>query len=647
MGEKLGYRPALDGVRAVSIALVLVFHLGAPWLEGGYLGVSVFFTLSGFLITSLLLHEREHSLRIDVKAFYVRRLRRLMPASLLCLFGIALLAWLEVITPRADLRGGVLASLFQVANWEHLVGHRSYADLFVAPSPIDHFWSLAIEEQFYWLWPLAIAGLTALAARRLAPQRTIARVLVGAYALLGVGAFVTARVAGGDAAYFASWARFAEILAGAALAAVLARREVPQRAAHLALPCLLGIVVLAALTPAGRGWAYEGGLPLFALLSVGLILGVQADGPIARLLSREPIPWIGRISYGLYLFHWPVFTIMGDAGVVVKLSTTFAITIVSFYAVERPIRTGRVLQLPTLYLQAAAFSLIAVAGVAAAVVPAPHRAAVSAAPVVMGAGATSPLVADPGSPPTTTMSSAPISATLDEHGKVARPPSTTTTMPPSPRVVAMFGDSIADWLLRDSAFTFTRTDMTLIDAAVEGCDGAIDIPEARGRLGQILPLPDDCKEWIDAYPAVVQNDALPVDVAVLMVGNAPIVDRHVQATRIGPCDSLDWYVTDLAQRVMYLRQHVDEVVFVLPSWGGKKASFLSTDDHLIRSGCIRSAMRELAGRLGVDTIDMAEELCPAGPEGECTDLRERDGTHIDPDDAPTVLDWLLDHIPAR
>ncbi len=182
MGEKLGYRPALDGVRAVSIALVLVFHLGAPWLAGGYLGVSVFFTLSGFLITSLLLHEREHTNRIDVKAFYVRRLRRLLPASLLCLFGIALLAWIEVIEPRADLRGSVLASLFQVANWEHLLGHRSYADLFVSPSPVDHFWSLAIEEQFYWLWPLAIAGLTALAARRLAPQRAIARVLVGAYA---------------------------------------------------------------------------------------------------------------------------------------------------------------------------------------------------------------------------------------------------------------------------------------------------------------------------------------------------------------------------------------------------------------------------------------------------------------------------------
>jgi hypothetical protein len=368
---------------------------------------------------------------------------------------------------------------------------------------------------------------------------------------------------------------------------------------------------------------------------------VLADGPVTRILSKEPIPWIGRISYGLYLFHWPVFTVLGDAGVVEKLSLTFVLTVASYYVIERPIRTGRVLRVPTLYLQTAAFSLVAVAGIAAAVVPSPHRAPVSAEPVVMGQAAAAAIATDPASPPTTTVSSAPISATVGEKAA----PTTTTTTPPAPRTIAVFGDSIADWLLRDSAFTFSRTDMTLIDAAVEGCDAAIDIPEARGRIGQILPLPADCKEWIDAYPAVVENDALPVDVAVLMVGNAPIVDRFVHGRWIGPCDDLSWYITDLAQRVTYLRQHVDEVVFVLPSWGGRKAAFLSTDDHLARSACIRSAMLDLAGRLDVDTVDLADELCPAGPEGECTDLRERDGTHVDPDDAPTVLGWLLDRIP--
>src|SRR5687768_284207 len=256
MTEKLGYKPSLDGVRAVSIALVLIFHLGAPWMPGGYLGVSVFFTLSGFLITSLLLGERASSGRIDVRAFYLRRLRRLLPASLVCLTGIAVLVAVGTIAARTDLRSGVLGAVFQVANWERLLGDKSYADLFLAPSPVDHFWSLAIEEQFYWLWPVAIAALTAFAPRH------VTRVLVGGFALLGVGALVTAQTLGGDAAYFASWARFAEILAGAALAAVLAKRELSPRWGRLAPPALVSIVVLAVITPAGRGWAYEGGLPL-------------------------------------------------------------------------------------------------------------------------------------------------------------------------------------------------------------------------------------------------------------------------------------------------------------------------------------------------------------------------------------------------
>src|SRR5437868_12187219 len=136
MGEKLGYRPALDGVRAVSIALVLAFHLGAPWMAGGYLGVSIFFTLSGFLITSLLLSEHVSSGRIDFRAFYVRRLRRLLPAALLCITGIAVLASIGTIAARSDLRAGVLGAVFQVANWEQLLGHHSYADLFLAPSPV-------------------------------------------------------------------------------------------------------------------------------------------------------------------------------------------------------------------------------------------------------------------------------------------------------------------------------------------------------------------------------------------------------------------------------------------------------------------------------------------------------------------------------
>ena len=643
-----GYQPALDGVRAVSIALVLVFHLGAPWMEGGYLGVSVFFTLSGFLITSLLLRERTSTGRIDVRSFYVRRLRRLLPASLLCLGGVSVLAAFGTIAAREDLRAGVLGAVLQIANWEQLLGNHSYADLFVSPSPVDHFWSLAIEEQFYWVWPLVVAGLTAVA-----PQR-IARVLVGGFVVLGAGAFLTARVLGGDAAYFASWARFAEILAGAALAAVLAgrRNPLPARLGHLAAPCLLAVVALSVVTPAGRGWAYEGGLPLFAVLSAGLVLGVQVDGPVARLLALEPIPWIGRISYGLYLFHWPVFTILDDAGVVEKLALTVAISVASYYLVERPIRTGRWIVQPVDFVHASAIAFVAAVGGIAVMVPVVERVDTSA-PVVLGAAPIADGAADTpavvAAPPTSSIASqapAPVTAPGASDAEIplpveAAPASPAVEAPRRPQVVAVFGDSVADWLLRDAAASFDRTDVSVLDGAIEGCDGAVGEPDARHRSGQIFEDPEGCDVWTVTYPRTLETVGGAADVAVLMVGNRAVVDHLVDGRWISPCIDMQWYVEDLRTRIDWLAARAERVVVVLPAWGGEGASFFATDDHLVRTACVREQMRALVAGSGATLIDLAEVLCPDGPELPCPELR-RDGLHVKAEEAPAVLDWLLD-----
>ncbi|MEA3020975.1 MAG: hypothetical protein QOI47_2499, partial [Actinomycetota bacterium] len=220
--------------------------------------------------------------------------------------------------------------------------------------------------------------------------------------------------------------------------------------------------------------------------------------------------------------------------------------------------------------------------------------------------------------------------------------------PPRPRVVALFGDSIADWLVRDAAPTFTRTDITLVDAAIEGCDGAVGIPPARGRLGQILPLPSDCKEWPVSYRAAVENPKLPVDVAVLVVGQAPILDREVAGRWVGPCTDMSWYSADIAARVAYLSPRVGDVVLAMPSWGGKLASYLAGADHVQRMTCIRTQLQGVATRLGLDVVDLADELCPAGPSTGCADsLRHNDGVHVDHEDAPAVLDWLLGRLPPR
>ena len=229
---------------------------------------------------------------------------------------------------------------------------------------------------------------------------------------------------------------------------------------------------------------------------------------------------------------------------------------------------------------------------------------------------------------------------------VADSPSPPTTAEPAPTVVALFGDSVADWLVRDAAASFARDDVTLVDAAVEGCDGALGLPDGRGRAGELLAPPEDCREWRDAYPEVVENPALGVDVAVLVVGYAPLVDRLVGGAWVAPCVDLSWYVDDVGGRIAYLRRHVGEVVLALPSWGGSKASFLSSDDHLERTSCIRDALASLATERGVAVVDLASLLCPAGPRGECNDLRAGDGAHVDPEDAPQVLDWLLDAVLA-
>ena len=172
----------------------------------------------------------------------------------------------------------------------------------------------------------------------------------------------------------------------------------------------------------------------------------------------------------------------------------------------------------------------------------------------------------------------------------------------------------------------------------------VGLPDALGRAGQILRPPADCKEWPQSYPPVVESSAMPVDVAVLVLGNAPTLDHVIGGRVVGPCDDNSWYLADLEERIGYLRQHVGSVVFVIPSWGGQKASFLAGDDHLARMACIRRDLLSFTARLGVPTVDLASELCPAGPDGQCTDLRDRDGVHVDPDDAPKVLDWLLDNI---
>ncbi len=375
------YQPALDGVRALAVVAVLLFHSGIGWMSGGYLGVSVFFTLSGFLITTLLLREGDGTGRVDVVRFYTRRARRLLPASLVCVLAVCALAAGGQFAGVAGLRRDVVGALFQVFNWVKLGSGQSYADLNNLAAglrhPLDHYWSLSIEEQFYWVWPVTVIGLLRL--RRRWASWTMLRSTTVLLVVFGVAAPLIAVTWGENAAYWATPARAAEILAGVVLACWCQRRPtVPGAARWLGPSCLALLGAACVLFPDGSGPAYRGALPLIGLLSAGLILGLQVPGPLRSMLSTRPLVGIGKISYGIYLYHWPIYVLIdrrhwdAPVGVVlaIKAAITVAVALVSYFLIERPVRRSVLPPRRTLVLGLAG---IAVVGALVVIVPNPTK----------------------------------------------------------------------------------------------------------------------------------------------------------------------------------------------------------------------------------------------------------------------------------
>jgi peptidoglycan/LPS O-acetylase OafA/YrhL len=454
----IAYQPALDGVRAFAVTAVLLFHAGYGWMSGGYLGVSVFFTLSGFLITSLLITERTTTGTVDARAFYTRRARRLLPASLLCLAAVCVLAAFGAWDGITKLRRDVIGALLQVFNWVKLASGESYADLTAAQAglrrPVDHYWSLAIEEQFYWLWPLAFLGIAWWSRRRgWTPLRAVAA-LTAASAL---AAPVIAQVWGPDAAYWATPARISEILFGALVACIVAERPARDGAAVLAPIGMLVLVVACMAFPDGRGPAYEGALPLVGVVSALTIYGLQVPGVMRTVLSARPLVALGRISYGVYLFHWPVYVLIDRQAwglpavldLALKWSATLAIALVSYRLVEQPVRRndwfvpGRTL----------VTALGGTALVAAMVLLVPTTAKFygidpdEAAAASIDTGSVAPLVTSPPSTAAPGSTASPDTVSPDTVSPETTLPASTTSaavMPPRPVRIVVVGDSTAE-----------------------------------------------------------------------------------------------------------------------------------------------------------------------------------------------------------
>lgn len=349
------YDAPLDGIRAVAVLAVMIYHGFLGWGTGGFLGVDVFFALSGYLITTLLIREHNSTGGIDLRGFWYRRARRLLPALFALMAYVAVYgAFLAGPETLATLRRDGLATLAYAANWNFIASGQSYFDQFQDPSPLRHMWSLAIEEQWYLLWPVIVS----IGLRRRSPTW---RGWVVALACLAVGSAVLMAVltpAAGDTSrsYYGTDTRAQTLLVGAALAFLLHRRRGLQDESlsgstatvlgTAALGVLLGFIL--AVDDTDR-FMYRGGFLLVAGVSSVLVACVTADvagNAIRGLFGCAPLPAIGRLSYGLYLWHWPVYLTLTPDRVdigsnrlfVVRFCASFLAAAVSYRLVERPLR---------------------------------------------------------------------------------------------------------------------------------------------------------------------------------------------------------------------------------------------------------------------------------------------------------------------
>jgi peptidoglycan/LPS O-acetylase OafA/YrhL len=617
---------------------VLADHGGIPGLTGGFLGVDVFFVLSGFLITSLLLDEVGRTGRIGLRDFWIRRARRLLPA--LIVMALAVVAARELFPPEATaaLREDAVAAFFWVANWAFVAQNTDYFSQGAPPSPLQHTWSLGVEEQYYLIWPLLLIAVAFLFRGR---ARWAVLVLATAGALASAAAIVFTSDAALNRIYFGTDTRAQALLVGAAAAALLVRdwpaltvagtliRSRWGRWVARTLP-VVGLAALAAAAHFATGSPSDfrrGLLIVVAIAAVFVVAPVALDqgGAVARVLALRPLVWLGAISYGVYLWHWPIFLALngertGLSGwplFALRCAATVAVAAVSWWLLEQPIRRWRPVIVPMLPLAGAT------AATAAAVTMLVLPVGAKPAEAPPGPGVDSAALVSP---------EVPIEVQSPSGRRAA-----------GTRTVAVFGDSVAWTMMR---YLPPTPGLNFINYTTIGCGVARGGPYR--YVGQTLNQKPECDTWPSRWSQRINHDR--PDVVLLIVGRWEVVDRMNEGrwTHIGD-PGYDAYLRGELTRALDILGSTGARIVVTTEPYNRRAEkpdgSLYAEDQPLRAERWNSLLRSVIGkRPNVTVLDLNKKLCPDGEYTNKVDgIRMRsDGVHPTPEAVKWLTPWLTD-----
>ena len=643
--------PALDGIRALAVALVLADHGGIPGVGGGFIGVDMFFVLSGFLITALLLDELGRTGGIDLPGFWVRRARRLLPALIVMVMAVVVLRELFPSEAVSAVRDDAVAAFFWIANWVFVFRDTDYFTQGDPPSPLQHTWSLAVEEQYYVIWPLVLVavavGLAWLARRR--PDRpklrTVRWVVFGLAAAGAAASAIASSLLVSDASlnrvYFGTDTRVQALLVGAAASALLVgdwsaltrygtllRSRWAGWAAQVLPVVGLGMLAAAAHYATGSVQEFRGGLLIVVAVAAVLVVApvaLQQRGLVARVLAFPPLVWLGVISYGVYLWHWPIFLVLngertGQTGMslfAIRAVATVAVAAASWWLIEQRIRRWQPVHVPQLRLAAATLATAAVA-------------TMLVVPVGIKAGGEG-------------RQGGPDVLAAAVHPEVPVEIGGTAQLAPGTRSVAVFGDSMAWTMMR---YLPPTPGFKFIDYTTIGCGIARGGPYR--STGETLNQKPECETWPARWAQRI-NHVKP-DVVLLIIGRWETVDRVNEGhwTHVGD-RAFDGYIGGELRRALDILGSTGARVVVTTAAynrrGEQPDGSLYPEDDPDRVDAWNTLLRRVVGqRKNASVLDLNEKLCPDGVyTNRVHGIKMRmDGLHPTPDAVKWLTPWLED-----